>query len=53
MWTLGHVFNSLTQNISHFKKRSSISTWLDRIVVNTTLMKLRSEKLENAYAKGG
>jgi RNA polymerase sigma-70 factor (ECF subfamily) len=32
------------EKINQFENRSSISTWLHRIVVNTALMKLRSKK---------
>lgn len=38
------AFLQAFQNISGFEQRSSLATWLHRIVVNAALMKLRSRE---------
>lgn len=38
------AFLQAFQNISRFEQRSSLATWLHRIVVNAALMKLRSRE---------
>jgi RNA polymerase sigma-70 factor (ECF subfamily) len=41
---------SVLANLQSFEGRSSISTWLTRIVINSSLMILRKNRKENTYS---
>ena len=41
---LQEVYLKVARNVGGFRRESSLSTWLNRIVINESLMKVRNEK---------